>query len=286
MTRPSIIIVTHNRCAQLKNEIELLRRQTIPQEQFEIIVIDDGSTDDTGDYLSQVADVRSARIENSGPAKARNAGATMAREDVLIFLDDDCMPHATWLEEFLRSFQRADADALGGSTSNALPLSVMSECYHRMTDAAERLLNSTTVVYCTGNHFGIRANVFRSIGGFSDEYRVGGEDRDLVLRMSMNGYRVAFDAQISMPHAHRFTATSFLRHFWKFGEGSYILRKKFPPSILRPANVSVSQMIRMVVASAGPPWDMRSPFLLLLACLLQSIITLSFIFSWITNGRR
>jgi glycosyltransferase involved in cell wall biosynthesis len=93
----SVVIPTYNRLALLKNTLESLARQTFNKEDFEVLVIDDGSTDGTREWLQEQKFPYRLRVffpDHGGAAKARNLGIQEASGEVILFTDDDCSPSA------------------------------------------------------------------------------------------------------------------------------------------------------------------------------------------------
>src|SRR5262249_38969879 len=92
----TVVIPTYNRREARRETLEGLVRRDYPQERWQVLVVDDGSTDGTGDAVRNWAEGRSLSVEyleqpNSGPAAARNRGAAAARGRVLIFIDNDIL---------------------------------------------------------------------------------------------------------------------------------------------------------------------------------------------------
>src|SRR4051812_33307560 len=100
----SVAVSTYGRARALPNLVRALERQTLPRERFEVVIADNGSTDDTPDVLEALRaqttiDIRIVRVEqNRGPARGRNAAWRAARAPVVAFTDDDCLPQPAWLE--------------------------------------------------------------------------------------------------------------------------------------------------------------------------------------------
>ncbi len=106
MMRCSVIIPTYNRSASLRETLKALRGQTLSLSEFEVIVVSDGSTDDTERVLQEFAQeagymLRWSTQRNSGPAAARNRGVAEAQSDVIVFIDDDVEPVPECLERHL-----------------------------------------------------------------------------------------------------------------------------------------------------------------------------------------
>src|SRR5512146_3221102 len=104
----SVIIPAYQAAAVLPRCLNALRQQTIDRAQYEIIVVDDGSTDGTREAATQaLRDFPTAQViraEHGGPASARNRGAAAAQGDLLLFTDADCEPVPEWIEHFARAF--------------------------------------------------------------------------------------------------------------------------------------------------------------------------------------
>ena len=116
MRELSIVIPTYNRCASLRRTLDGLARQTFPASEFEVVVVSDGSTDDTAEMLAAYAGtapylLRPVVQANAGPSAARNRGIREARHGVIVFLDDDVEPIPEFLARHAAHHQR-DAKAV------------------------------------------------------------------------------------------------------------------------------------------------------------------------------
>src|SRR5579871_5771350 len=130
----SVIIPTRNRPQQLSQCLAALASLDYPRDRFEVLVIDDGSTQPLesviSDWKSRVP-VRLLIQSNTGPATARNRGAAEARGGWLAFLDDDCRAAPGWLKGFADTAASSE-EVLGGATQNVSP--------HRPCSAASQAL--------------------------------------------------------------------------------------------------------------------------------------------------
>ena len=93
--KASVIVPAHNAAQTIEECIEALLKQSVPREKYEVIIVDDGSTDGTA-TLARSYGVRVLTQPHRGPAAARNAGAGQATGEVLLFTDADCAPTRTW----------------------------------------------------------------------------------------------------------------------------------------------------------------------------------------------
>jgi glycosyltransferase involved in cell wall biosynthesis len=114
----STVICTYNRCALLREALSSLTAQSLPSSQFEVIVVDDGSTDATRAVAAEFADKLPLTVitqTNSGLSAARNAGWRAARAPLVAYLDDDARAAPDWLERILAAFAAApEAAVVGG----------------------------------------------------------------------------------------------------------------------------------------------------------------------------
>jgi len=109
----SVVIPTYNRVEDLKKCLDSLREQSLKKGEFEIIIVDDGSTDGTAEFGRSLFEKNSEHIhycyqKNKGPASARNLGVRHAKGEIIAFLDDDCRAKKVWLEE-LKAFGLMDS---------------------------------------------------------------------------------------------------------------------------------------------------------------------------------
>ena len=122
----SVIISTYNRREELKDLLSSLKQQSCPTP-FEIIVVDDGSTDETGEWLETIAKEWNGRLrflsqENCGIGSARNSGVELARGDILVFVDSDCIAPQGWLRNLTGVFSHPQVGAAGGPELPPVPL--------------------------------------------------------------------------------------------------------------------------------------------------------------------
>ena len=117
----SVVVATRDRAMLLEELLASLRRQTLPADRFEVLVVDDGSGDGTAALLATeerqgtLRTVATGHREAVGPAAARNAGWRAARAPVVAFTDDDCVVSPRWLEEGLAACRAAPGCIVQGN---------------------------------------------------------------------------------------------------------------------------------------------------------------------------
>lgn len=118
----TVIIPTHNREKLLLECINSLTNQNYPNKKYEIIIVNDGSTDNTDTKVKELKkkhpNIRYFRIKHSGCSAARNLGLRNVKGKFIAFTDDDCVVERDWLKKIEENFKRSGADAVGGSIVN------------------------------------------------------------------------------------------------------------------------------------------------------------------------
>lgn len=252
----SIIVPTYNRRRSLEMVLDSLLGMEYPRDLYEIIVVDDGSKDDTSKFLDEkrvAGNIRVITIPNSGPAVARNRGAAEARGAILAFVDDDCTAPAGWLRVLNEIFFRQVSDAVGGAVRNGVEGNIFADVYDEMQTFSAAALNERGhgATFITTNNFACRADVFRDCGGFDERFHVGAEDREFVARLLADGKKVQYESSMFINHFHAFNWKTFIHQYFRFGKGSYLLfgivaREKG----LQPKRLPLSGYIRLL-ASVG-----------------------------------
>lgn len=181
----SVIVPTHNRREALAKKLRALENQPGA---FEVIVVADGCTDDTLEFLQQYKPPFALRFleitPGLGAANARNRGAGMARGDVLLFSDDDVIPQPGWIEAHQKAHTRPRTVAVGRLE---LPPAL------RGTGAAELKGPRAFWWNITGNNTSLPRALFEEVGGYDPAFSgYGGEDPDLGYRLMRAGARLVF----------------------------------------------------------------------------------------------
>ena len=225
----SVIVPTHNRRASLQETLHSLFQQDY--QNFEIIVVNDGSTDDTDGYLSQVAlegKIVYLKQHNRGPASARNHGLSVAKGEYIAFTDDDCLVPLDWLRRFADYFERTRVDVVGGMVRNCVQRNIFSEVSQEMSNHFVKFLSRANQVttFLTSNNVAYHSESVRKAGGFSDRFRhPGGEERALHHVILRQGGKVVMLPDQIVDHYHVLTLRSFLKQHYYYGRGSFILHR-------------------------------------------------------------
>jgi GT2 family glycosyltransferase len=196
-TTPAVSVVcsTYQRASQLPALFAALEAQTFASNSFEVVVVDDGSADNTREVLEKlIADspleVRLIVLDkNGGAGAARNAGWRAARAPIVAFTDDDCAPDPNWLTEGLAAMQETGAAIIVGRTEPNPAHKANEGAFSRTQRVTElsgkRYLHTCNIFY--------RREDLDAVGGFDALFQTkGGEDTDLGWRILDRGGQVEF----------------------------------------------------------------------------------------------
>jgi len=225
----SVIIPTYNRVNYLKNTINSLLNQTnMP---YEIIVIDDGSTDGTKEYLEEISQkykiIKCFYQKNSGPAKARNLGIKKARGNIIAFLDDDEIAHKNWIKVIVETFKKFDnIGGVGGPYIEERSKNIY-EKYLKLQFNITNSKNFKKLPYLGGNTAFCK-KVLQEIGGF-DEKLIRGEDVDLSFRIRLKGYKIIYNKDMIIYHFNNCkNCIDLIKKGYNLGYSLIFLNKKYP----------------------------------------------------------
>jgi hypothetical protein len=203
----SVVIPTRDRAELLSQSLASLAAQTLPTSEFEVIVVDDGSSDHTEQVCRQWGEklpLRRERLERSGIGTAKNVGAVAARAPIVFFFDDDDVADPNLLAEHVRAHaEHPDENvAVLGYTTWAPSLDV-SEVMHFVTDVGGYLFKYTDLddgqmldfTYFWGGRASCKRSLLAKRGLFRPEFQFGCEDVELAYRLSSFGFRVLYRRQ-------------------------------------------------------------------------------------------
>jgi len=230
----SVIIPAYNAESTLPDLLNSLSNQS-HSDNFEIIVVDDCSTDSTVQICRRFGCTLIECAKNSGPANCRNLGAARAAGKFLIFTDSDCVVSPDWIECFRKALARGDADVIMGklvlTPSNSVGDSISalgfpaggSLGFEKVWKVSE---DGSTKSFSSCN-CAVRKDVFLKLGGFDTSFPyAGGEDSCLAHTLVKSGYRIKYHPEVVAYHPARKSFGEFLKWQFRRGESSLIFAGK------------------------------------------------------------
>lgn len=239
LIRVSVVIPVYNGSKFLHSTFNSLAAQSLNPKFFEVIAVDDGSTDDSVQIIEELIksnpsyQLRILKKKNGGVSSARNAGAREAAADIIGFLDQDAVAYPNWLESGIKKFDDPFVAAVEGRITPSAPFAATA-----LTNILE---NETGGRFMTANFF-IRKSVFDSVNGFDENFPYYLEDSDLAFTLLRRGYRISWspDVRISHPYVQK----TMTQHVWQMTK----LAERIPLLLHK------HQLTRQFCKSHGIPW--------------------------------
>jgi glycosyltransferase involved in cell wall biosynthesis len=207
--RLSVIMPAYNGMGVLERSLDALRDSDLPRKHWELIVVDDASTDDTGTLAARYAD-RVVRLDGQprGPSYARNRGSEVAKGDVVVFIDADVVVHTCTLRRFQEVFeQRPEITAAFGSYDDDPPGSGLISRYRNLYHHYVHHQNPGPAETFWAGCGAVRLPAFRDIGMYNEWHfsRPQVEDIELGQRLNDRGFRIELFPEIQATHLKQWT---------------------------------------------------------------------------------
>ncbi|MGD0586626.1 MAG: mycofactocin biosynthesis glycosyltransferase MftF, partial [Oryzomonas sp.] len=251
----SIVIPVKDRAGELQRCLSSLSCLNYPREKLQVIVVDDGSSDDSPLVARQFQAllVPSGGV-GRGPAAARNVGASRAGGEILAFIDSDCTASKDWLKELIPAFNNPAMAAVGGQVDGMCAESAVDRYESVMSSLSlgsrERIGNSgNDTFYLPSCNLLVRRSAFRDASGFKDNMHVG-EDVDLTWRLRDKGWTISYLPAGNVLHEHRSSIRSFMSRRFDYGTSEGMLQLLHPQRRKQMAAPFVLVMVLMLCLAA------------------------------------
>ncbi len=255
----TVVVPAYNAAATLSTCLHALTQQTYPRSAYEVIVVDDGSSDDTARAAEQSGADRVLRCPHRGPAAARNAGIAAAQGRLILLTDADCEPATDWIARMLAPFDDPEVAGVKGSykTRQTQVVARLAQCeFEERYDLQER---QPTIDFVDTYAAAFRADVLREVGGFDPAFtRANNEDAELSYRLAERGHKLVFVRQAQVTHRHVATWRGYFRlktrrGFWRMMvyrlHPGKALRDSYTPQVLKLQILLVYLAVALVVAA-------------------------------------
>jgi cellulose synthase/poly-beta-1,6-N-acetylglucosamine synthase-like glycosyltransferase len=243
----SVIVPAYNARATIESCLTALQSQTLEAEGYELIVVDDGSTDGTA-ALVEPFDVRLIRQANAGPASARNRGAEEAQGDLLLFTDADCAPAPDWIERMVKAFSDPEVVGAKGTYRTHQTALVARFVQLEYEMRYRRMRRWDHIDFIDTYSAAYRRHIFLINDGFEPTLRVD-EDQEFSFRLARQGYRMVFAPQAVVYHTHVTTLAEYWRRKFKIGHWKALLLRWHPARAVRDSHTP--QVLKGQILLAG-----------------------------------
>jgi len=249
----TVIIPAFDAEKTIKECLKALLRQSIERARYEIIVVDDGSTDATPDIVARYPSVRLVRQSNAGPAAARNRGAQEARGEILLFTDADCVPAPDWIERMLASFQRGeDIAGVKGTYQSCHQALIARFVQLEYEDKYRRMSGYEHIDFIDTYSAGYRRDVFLANGGFDTSFPTASvEDQEFSFRLARQGHKMVFVPEARVCHLeHADTLAKYVRKKFQIGYWKVLVHKRHPGKMLADSHTPQVLKAQLLLAAA------------------------------------
>src|SRR5437867_6823563 len=224
--RVSVVCWTYNGGRVIRDCLEGLRRLDYPN--FEVIVVNDGSTDTTAAVLREY-DFRVITTENRGLGSARNTGMEAATGEIVAYLDDDAYPDPHWLAYLSAMFCGTMHAAVGGPNIAPPGDGRIAECVALAPgNPAHVLVSDQEAEHIPGCNMAVRKACLQAVGGFDPQFRVAGDDVDLCWRLRERGLTLGFSPAAMVWHHRRNSVRAYWKQQMGYGRAEGFLERKWP----------------------------------------------------------
>jgi O-antigen biosynthesis protein len=221
----SVIVCSYNGAKTLAACLESLGKLNYPN--YEVILVDDGSTDNTAGIAEQFPQVRYIHQPNHGLSHARNTGAAAAKGEVFAYTDSDCMADPDWLYYLIGTLVSDEFAGVGGPNVTPPATNWIQACVAGAPGGPSHVLLTDTIAeHIPGCNMAFYRWAFENIGGFDIEYHKAGDDVDFCWRLQQSGCLIGFSPTALVWHHRRFTLRAFLKQQEGYGEAESLLRFK------------------------------------------------------------
>ncbi|HEY3412720.1 MAG TPA: glycosyltransferase [Armatimonadota bacterium] len=228
LPRISVVIAAYNASDTIAECLDSFARVEYPD--YEVLVIDDGSTDQTASIAGTYAEpIRLLQPGRGGLSFARNAGMDAATGEIVAYTDADCVLPPHWLFYLAASFTEGDWSAVGGP--NLLPENdnAVARAVDRCPGIATHvLMDDEEAEHVPGCNMAFKTDVLRSLGGFNTIYRTAGDDVDMCWRVLSAGYRIGFNHGAMVWHHRRPNVKRYLGQQRGYGFAEALLHENHP----------------------------------------------------------
>src|SRR5881296_45399 len=250
--RVSVVVCSYNGAPTIRDCLEGLSRLAYPN--YEVIVVDDGSTDDTA-AIARRYNGRLIQTENRGLANARNTGLQAATGEIVAYLDDDAYPDPQWLTYLVATFMSTSYAGVGGPNIAPPGDGPIAECVAQAPGGPVHVLvTDRQAEHIPGCNMAFRKASLDAIGGFDPQFRTAGDDVDVCWRLREFGWSLGFSPAALVWHHRR----NSVRTYWKqqigYGRAEAMLERKWPEKYNGPGHVRWTGRIYGSVLTCALRW--------------------------------
>jgi GT2 family glycosyltransferase len=225
--RVSVVVCAYNAERTMERCLASLVHLNYPD--YEVIVVNDGSTDATRQISERFPYCRLINQENKGLSVARNVGAEAATGEIVAYTDSDCVADKDWLSYLVAKMEHTGLSAVGGPNFPPPEDDMVPAAVAVSPGGPTHVLVSDEVAeHIAGCNMAFRRDVLLGLGGFDPVYRAAGDDVDLCWRLQNAGYTIGFAPAAVVWHFRRNTVEAYLDQQKGYGKAEALVYSKHP----------------------------------------------------------
>ena len=224
----SVIIPVYNGEATIGQCVESLLAQNYPKDRYEIIVVNNNSTDRTVEIVRQYP-VILQNEKKQGPAAARNRGLAHVRGEIVAFTDADCFADPRWLRELVDPFSDPTVGGVGGAIESASNATALERYADERPLLNHSFSPSRSLPYLITGNAAYRRELLNQVGGFDERFPLAaGEDTDLSWRILLaTPYQLRYAPKAAVYHHHRYTLSGLFKQSFKYATTRHRMHIKY-----------------------------------------------------------
>jgi cellulose synthase/poly-beta-1,6-N-acetylglucosamine synthase-like glycosyltransferase len=239
----SVIVPAYNAAPTVDACLEGLLRQSVPGNRYEVILVDDGSSDETREIVGRY-DVRLIAQSHQGPAAARNRGVVEAKGEIVLFTDADCVATESWIAKMVKPFDDDEVVGVKGAYCSRQGGIVPRFAQYEYEERYERMARQRQIDFIDTYAAGYRRRVFLKEGGFDARY-IKDEDQEFSFRLAERGYKMVFNPQAVVYHRHPQTLAAYFKRKFDIGYWKVMVLRRHPEKAISDSHTPQSLKIQM-----------------------------------------
>lgn len=266
----SVIVPVRNGIGVIEDCLRAMTEQSYPSDRLEVVVVDDESTDNTREYVEEIAQqwlaegsrpaLKLVAQKWAGAGAARNLGVQESAGSVVLFTDADCEPLAHWVEAIMAPLEDPGVGAVAGGYLTRQK-SIVARMAQAEFEERYRFLDTHATIDVAFTHSAaVRREMFLESGGFDERMPNNADDLELSYRLAVNGCRIVYAADAQVYHRHPATLGDYISK--KYGRGYWrtLVFKRYPEKLIRDSYTPGGLKLQIFLVGSG------------LACLAAAVI--------------
>jgi cellulose synthase/poly-beta-1,6-N-acetylglucosamine synthase-like glycosyltransferase len=256
--RYSVVIPAYNAGKTLPDTLIALKQQSVSPAEYEVIVVDDGSTDETA-ALARCFGANCISQPNRGPAAARNYGVRVSRGEIILFTDADCVPDQDWIKQMTLPFRNERTVGVKGAYRTRQTELAARFAQAEFEDRYDLLKKVAAIDMVDTYSAAFRREVFIKIGMFDESFPVANnEDTELSYRLCAAGYLLKFNSEALVYHRHPDSFAKYLRLKYKRGYWRMVVYQNYPGKAFKDTYTPVVIKLQTLTAVLSLPVTLSS----------------------------